>query len=112
MQALARQPESFDVPLQVFGIGPVRIGTMPCEVFAEIGLAFRNRGAGEPSFLISLAHGYLGYLPTPRQHDLGGYETWPGTNRLERHASERMLEALVEMSESMQQPTASDRPSP
>ena len=112
VQALARQPESFDVPLQVFGIGPVRIGTMPCEVFAEIGLAFRNRGAGEPSFLISLAHGYLGYLPTPRQHDLGGYETWPGTNRLERHASERMLEALVEMSESMQQPTASDRPSP
>jgi len=31
--------------------------------------------------------GGMAYLPTPRQHDLGGYETWLGTNRVEREAS-------------------------
>jgi hypothetical protein len=25
---------------------------------------------------VSLAHTYLGYLPTPQQHEVGGYETW------------------------------------
>ncbi len=97
VQALAGQPPTMPVPLQVLEIGPARIGTMPCEVFCEIGLDFRRRSGGHPGFIVSLAHGYLGYLPTPRQHDLGGYETWPGTNRLEREASETMLAALVAM---------------
>jgi len=101
VQALAHQPEMLDVPLQVLAIGSARIGTMPCEIFSEIGLDFRRRGGGQPSFLVSLAHGYLGYLPTPRQHDLGGYETWPGTNRLDRDASDRMLDALVEMASTL-----------
>jgi hypothetical protein len=39
----------------------------------------------------------MGYLPTPRHFALGGYETWLGTNRLEPQASEKMLDALLEM---------------
>jgi putative membrane-bound dehydrogenase-like protein len=97
VRALAKQPPTVAVPLQVLKVGPARIGAMPCEVFCEIGLDFRRRSGGSPGFLVSIAHGYMGYLPTPRQHDLGGYETWPGTNRLERDASDKMLAALVEM---------------
>ena len=51
----------------------------------------------QPAWLVSLSHGYYGYLPTPGQHKLGGYETWLGTNRLEVQASEKMLAALLEM---------------
>jgi hypothetical protein len=47
--------------------------------------------------MVELAHGYFGYLPTPRQHELGGYETWLGTNRLEREASVKLLDQLLEM---------------
>jgi hypothetical protein len=43
----------------------------------------------------------MGYLPTPRHHDLGGYETWLSTNRLERDASVKMLDALVEMTKEL-----------
>lgn len=86
------------LPLQVFRIGDVCLGTMPCEVFCEIGLEFKSRSQQQPSFLVSLAHGYYGYLPTPRHFRLGGYETWIGTNRLEQTASVKMLEALLEMS--------------
>ena len=70
---------------------------MPCEVFCETGLEWKQRSPLQPSFLVSLTHGYYGYLPTPRQHRLGGYETWLGTNRLEVTASDKMLAALLEM---------------
>ena len=94
---LASYPETTPVPVQVLRIGDVCIGTMPCEVFCEIGLEYRNRSPLQPAFMVSLSHGYFGYLPTPRQHDLGGYETWIGTNRLEREASIKLLNELIEM---------------
>lgn len=97
MLALSKYPRHIPVPLQVFRIGGVCLGAMPCEVFCEIGLEFKKRSPVRPAVMIGLAHGYLGYLPTPRQHDLGGYETWPGSNRLERRASEKMLATLLEM---------------
>ena len=101
---LADQPAIAPVPLQVLRIGPVCIGTMPCEVFCEIGLAFRQRSAQQPAFLVSLSHGYFGYLPTPEQHRLGGYETWLGTSRLEEQASDKMLDELIRMTETVRRP--------
>jgi hypothetical protein len=92
-------PETGKVPLHVLRVGDVCIGTMPCEVFCEIGLDFKQRSPIQPAFMVELAHAYLGYLPTPRQHQLGGYETWIGTNRLEREASDKMLAELLEMAE-------------
>ncbi len=94
---LAESPEVVPVPLQVFRIGSVCIGTMPTEVFCEIGLEFKKRSPIQPALLVSLSHGYLGYLPTPRHFALGGYETWIGTSRLEPQASVKMLDALLEM---------------
>jgi hypothetical protein len=102
--AMAEQPDTIPLPLQVLRIGDVAIGTMPCEVFCEIGLEFKDRSPIKPALLVSLTHGYFGYLPTPRQHKLGGYETWLGTNRLEAEASEKMLDALLEMAGEMKSP--------
>lgn len=97
VQLLAQATEPAQVPLQVLRIGDVGIATSPCETFAEIGLEFKQRSPFPHSFLVSLAHGYIGYLPTPRHFELGGYETWPGTNSLESQASVKMLDALLEM---------------
>ena len=82
----------------------VAIGSMPCEVFCEIGLEFKKKSAIQPAWLVSLNHGYYGYLPTPRHHELGGYETWLGTNRLEKTASDKMLATLLEMTGAMKEP--------
>ena len=35
--------------------------------------------------------------PTPEQHELGGYESWIGTNRLEVQASVKIVDALLAM---------------
>ena len=98
---LAEYPETTTVPLQVLKLGDVCVGTMPCEVFCETGLDFKRRCPIQPALMIELAHGYFGYLPTPRQLKLGGYETWIGTNRLESQASEILLDHLLEMAEEL-----------
>jgi len=94
---MAKHPDKLKLPLQAFRIGDLTLATMPCEVFCEIGLDFKKRSPLQPAWLVSLNHGYYGYLPTPKQHELGGYETWLGTNRLEVQASEKMLSNLLEM---------------
>ena len=98
---LASYPETTTIPLHVLRIGDVCLGTMPCEVFCEIGLDFKRRSPFAKSFMVELAHGYVGYLPTLRQHQLGGYETWLGTNRLEVTASDKLLDTLIEMAKEL-----------
>ena len=97
VQLLAEAKGPALVPVQVLRIGDIIIGTSPCETFAEIGLEFKQRSPLPHAFMVSLAHGYIGYLPTPRHFELGGYETWPGTNYLEPQTSVKMLDALTEM---------------
>ena len=46
---------------------------------------------------MELANGAYGYLPTPQQHELGGYETWLGTNKVQLDASEILVGNLLEM---------------
>jgi len=87
----SRCPSVADLPH-----GPVCIGPCRPRCSARSGWSSRN-AAPSTALLVSLSHGYLGYLPTPRHFPLGGYETWIGTNQLEPQASEKMLDALLEM---------------
>ena len=96
----AASPET-KAPVQVLRIGDICIGTSPCETFAETGLEFKERCPFKKSFIVELAHGYYGYLPTPRHFELGGYETWPGTNYLEPQASVKIMDELIEMSRAL-----------
>lgn len=97
IQRLAKSSAETKTPVQVLRIGEVCLATTPCETFAETGLEFRKRSPFAKSFMVELAGGYYGYLPTPRHFELGGYETWPGTNYLEPQASVKIMDALLEM---------------
>ncbi len=97
VQRLAQASPETKYPAQVFRIGDVCIGSSPCETFAETGMEFKKRSPFAKSFMVELAHGYYGYMPTPRHFELGGYETWPGTNYLEPQASVKLMTALLEM---------------
>jgi hypothetical protein len=86
-----------DIPIQALRIGDVGICGIPCETFVETGLDLKARSPFKPTFTHSIAGGYFGYLPTPEQHELGGYETWLGTNRLEKQASVKITDLLLKM---------------
>lgn len=73
---LAEFPDTVKMLLQVVRLGELGIAAIPCETFVETGLALKAQSPLQPMFTIELANGYNGYLPTPQQHALGGYETW------------------------------------
>ena len=90
-------PDTVHVVLQAVRIGDLGIATIPFETFAETGLELKARSPFKPSFTMELANGGYGYLPTPEQHELGGYETWLGTSKVEVQASTKIVNALLEM---------------
>lgn len=90
-------PENIDVPMQAFRIGELGIAAIPFEVFTEIGLDIKARSPFKSSFTIELANGSYGYLPTPEQHQVGGYETWLGTNRVETTASRKIVTEILKL---------------
>ena len=97
---LSTFPPRVSLRLQALRIGGLGIAAIPCEVFAETGLAIRRQSPLESTFTIELANGYNGYLPTPRQHAWGGYETWPArSSYLEVEASETIRTEVVALLE-------------
>lgn len=90
-------PDTVRVILQAVRIGDLGISAIPFEVFTETGLELKATNPFKSSFTMELANGGYGYLPTPEQHKLGGYETWLGTNKVEVQASVKIVDALLKM---------------
>jgi hypothetical protein len=97
LQLQLQSPKEISVPIQTLRLGDLSIAAIPFEVFAEIGLEIQAKSPAGQTFAISLANGSYGYLPTPRQHALGGYETWLGTNLVEVKASDKITGTALEL---------------
>lgn len=61
------------IELQGIRINDAVFVAVPAEVFVEIGLRIKEK-ASYPTFLVGIANGYIGYLPTTDAHEVGGYE--------------------------------------
>lgn len=97
VHAAERDEDTLTVKVQAIRIGDFAVCTIPFEVFAEIGLDLKARSPFPQTMVISAANGRYGYLPTPEQHKLGGYETWLGTNYVEKDSSVILTDNLLEM---------------
>jgi neutral ceramidase len=94
---MAEMPPRIEIPLQALRIGDLALVTIPFEVFVEIGLELKAKSAFPDTFVMSLANGAYGYLPTVKHHELGGYETWLGTNQVEVQAAPKIVNTLRQM---------------
>ena len=92
---LAEYPSTLPIKLQAFRIGDLGIASIPCEVFAETGLAIKQGSPLPATFTVSLANGYGGYLPTPEQHRLGGYESWDARSSFLETGAEPKIRAGI-----------------
>jgi hypothetical protein len=96
--ALNEFPATVSLRLQAIRIGELGIAAIPCEVFAETGLAIKHSSPLKPTFIIELANGFGGYLPTPEQHGYGGYETWAcRSSYLEVQAEPKIRSAVLKL---------------
>ncbi len=94
---MQESPDTVSIILQAVRIGDLGISAIPFEVFTETGLELKASNPFKPSFTMELANGSNGYLPTPEQHRLGGYETWLGTNRVEIQATVKIVDVLQKL---------------
>jgi hypothetical protein len=95
---VSEYPPRVPATIQALRVGPLGIVGIPCEVFAAIGLDIKARSPQQPTFIIELANGYNGYLPTKAQHALGGYETWRArSSYLEVDAADKITEKALEL---------------
>ena len=86
-----------DCLVQAMRVGDLAIVTFPFETFVEIGLEIKKKSPFKQTIVIELANGSYGYLPTPKHHELGGYETWLGTSKVQKDGSEILTRNLLEM---------------
>jgi neutral ceramidase len=93
---------SFDVEITGFRIGDASFVSFPGELFTEIGRRIKTERPGRRTFIVDVANGYLGYVPTRRAIQEGGYETRPGvSSRLEEGAEDIIVEHAVKLLNSL-----------
>jgi hypothetical protein len=94
---MTKMPPRLEIPLQAVRIGDLALVAIPFEVFVEMGLELKAKSPFSDTFAVSLANGAYGYLPTVAHHELGGYETWLGTNQVEIQAAPKIVDTLLQM---------------
>jgi len=62
------------VELQVLRVGGVALVAIPGELFVELGLEIKRGSPFAQTFVVGLANGSVGYLPTRAACEAGGYE--------------------------------------
>lgn len=66
--------EFLQTELQAVQIGDHALLSLPCELFAELGLAIKERSPYLHTLIVGMANDYIGYVPTERAFEEGGYE--------------------------------------
>jgi hypothetical protein len=95
---VAKYPPTVRARLQAIRIGDLGIASSPCETFAETGLTIKRESPLKPTFVIELANGYNGYLPTAEQFKWGGYETWRArSSYLTEDSAAKITSTLLEL---------------
>lgn len=88
-----------DIPLRVeqlcFAIGDCAFVSFPGELYTEIGLAIKAKSAFPHTYVIGLANGSIGYVPTRKAIAEGGYSEV--TREVDDSAEEIVLERSLDL---------------
>jgi neutral ceramidase len=71
---LAGMGQSLTTEVQAFRIGEAAVVGLPGEIFVELGMAIKAGSPIQPTFVAELVGDSVGYLPTRKAYDEGGYE--------------------------------------
>jgi len=94
--AMARQTGDGRAEVQVLRIGQTAWVGLPGEFFVEFGLEIKRRSPAGVTFVVGLANGSVGYVPTPEAFEQGGYEPTPWRySRLAPQAGPTCVESAV-----------------
>lgn len=85
-------------PLAGLRLGQIAWLFMPGEPFVEIGLQIKSASPFRQTAVVGYAEDMIGYLPTERAFDEGGYELGPGPRaRVWRGTEQRLVNGATEL---------------
>jgi hypothetical protein len=88
---------TYPMELHVLRLGDVAIATNAFELFLDYGVQMRARSKGLQTFLIQLACGCGGYLPTERAVAGGGYSAIPESGLVGPEGGRVLVDRTVEL---------------
>lgn len=95
--ALAALPPTLEARVSAFRLGELRGVCLPGEVFTELSLAIKGH-CGPVTAVLGNADGSVGYVPTRRAYDEGGYETMPArSSQLAAGSGETLAAAAIKV---------------
>ncbi len=93
MSKVQDQPDFAEV--MVMRLGDAAIVGLPGEAFCELGLEIKRRSPARYTLVAGLCNDAIGYLPTRKAFQQGGYETTVGSTFFESGSAERLVESAV-----------------
>ncbi len=91
-----QMPLEMETVMQALRIGDMAMVGFPGEFFVEYGLAIKRKSPFARTMTIELANDWIGYVPTDRGLDQGGYETWLATSARVAKSEELFLDAAMD----------------
>ena len=85
LERYATKDNQVRIPVRYLRVNDVVLWAAPVEMFCELAFAVRHASPFRHTFFVGYANGWLGYLPTAKAFEEGGYEprTSPFTPRAE-----------------------------
>lgn len=89
-----RQQELLDLvkcEIHTVRLGPIAFATNPFELFLDYGNQIKARSKAEQTFLIQLANGAEGYLPTAKAEQGGHYSAFVGSGQVGHSGGDQLV---------------------
>ena len=84
--------------VQMMRIGSAGLIAVPAEYFCQYGLDIQECSPFDPTFIVSLANGCVGYVPTPQAFVGGGYEPRTArSSKLRPDAGDRITATAIRL---------------
>ena len=98
-QALRERTDTLRTFIQAIRVGDAVLAGIPGEQFVQDGLGIKEQSPCPNTFVVNLANDTIGYIPTRKAYDEGGYQTWIGACNIAPEAGEMIVEKVLKLIE-------------
>ncbi len=88
---LQEQTDVLPTEVHMIRLGTIAIATNPFELFLDYGNQIRARSAAEQTFLVQIANGHEGYLPTKKAEQGGHYSAFISSGKVGHQGGEQLV---------------------
>jgi len=91
------EASSYQMELHVIRLGDIAIATNPFEMYLDYGIRMKSRSKALQTFVVQLASGSGGYLPTAKAVAGGGYSAEISSNKVGPEGGQVLVDRTVEL---------------